>query len=156
MSHGRRLARGRRFRTSQTWAAVLTHEPMQSSFRAMSLVFALAGSLVFCVGCSQGEGGRCEIDSDCASGLICSVTGSPHNGVCRPISSPGGGGGTVPAVVADAGDDSSAMEADAGDDGPAVEADAAASVDAGVAADGAVGVDTLPDAQAATDLSATD
>jgi hypothetical protein len=45
------------------------------------------------------------------------------------------------------------MEADAGDDGPAVEADAAASVDAGVAADGAtVGVDTPPDAQVATDL----
>ena len=129
---------------------------MLSSLRAICLACAFAGALVFCAGCSQGEGDRCEILSDCASGLTCAYTGSPHNGVCRPISSPGGGGGTVPAVVADAGDASSAMETDAGDDGPAVEADAAASVDAGVAADGAVGVDTPPDAQAATDLSATD
>jgi hypothetical protein len=45
------------------------------------------------------------------------------------------------------------MEADTGDDGPAVETDAAASVDAGVAADGVtVGVETPSDAQVAADL----
>jgi len=130
---------------------VLTHEPMQSSFRAMSLVFALAGSLVFCVGCSQGEGGRCEIDSDCASGLICSVTGSPHNGVCKAKTNPG------PVSTADAASSGPVSTEDAANDAPAGTADAAGPADAAVAADGAtVGVDTAPDADAAADLSVTD
>jgi hypothetical protein len=134
---------------------------MLSSLRAICLACAFAGTLVLCAGCSQGEGDRCEITSDCSSGLVCASIVA-HNGVCRPVSSPGAVGGTVedaagPAVGTDAGDGGAAGEADAGDDGPAGEADAVASVDAGAAADGAtVGVDTLPDAEAATDLSAAD
>ena len=46
----------------------------------LTLLLLLAG------GCGQNEGGRCQIDSDCASGLICSK-GSTGNGVCR---APGG------------------------------------------------------------------
>ena len=121
---------------------MLTHGPMLSSLRAISLACAFAGTLGLCAGCSQGEGDRCEITSDCSSGLTCAPTGSPHNGVCRPISSPG--------TVEDA-----AGPAAAGADGAPGAADAAVSVDAGVAADGAtVGVDIQPDA--ATDLSAAD
>jgi hypothetical protein len=124
---------------------------MLSSLRAICLACVFAGALVFCAGCSQGEGDRCEILSDCASGLTCAYTGSPHNGVCRPISSPSGGGGLVEDAAGPAG------VTDAGDDGAAAEEDAAPSVDAGAAADDAtVGVDILPDAQAATDLLATD
>ncbi|HEY0711019.1 MAG TPA: hypothetical protein VGG33_29720 [Polyangia bacterium] len=35
--------------------------------------------------CDQEEGERCEIDSDCASGLRCELTAG--NGICRPINS---------------------------------------------------------------------
>ncbi len=185
MSHGRRLARGRRFRTSQTWAAVLTHEPMQS--RAMSSAFALAGTLVLFGGCSQGEGDRCEISSDCSSGLTCSFsTDSPHNGICSPTSSPGSGGSTGqdaaggstgsaadagsdgpvaevyasadgPGAAMDTTDDAPALLADAASDDLMAAADAAASVDTVVAADDAtVGEDTSADAEVADSLSATD
>lgn len=126
----------------------------------MSLAFALAGTLVLCGGCSQGEGDRCEINSDCASGLVCAATtGSVHNGVCRR---PGSGGGTGqdaagPVSTPDAASDGPAVVADAGGEGPFVAADAATSVDAPVMADDAtVGVDDAPDAKAAADLSSTD
>jgi hypothetical protein len=58
----------------------------------INLVPVLAGTLMLFGGCSQGEGDRCQIDSDCASGLICAV--SSINGVCRPKGSTGTGGTT--------------------------------------------------------------
>jgi len=120
---------------------------MQSSFRAMSLAFALVGTLVLCVGCSQGEGDRCQIDSDCSSGLIC--RGGPKNGVCRAsTSNPGTGGST--------GQDAAgpASTSDAASDVLMVAADAA---DAPATADGVtVGSDAAPDSDAADDSSATD
>ncbi len=33
------------------------------------------------LGCGQGEGGRCQINSDCASGLTC-LSGDSGNGRC--------------------------------------------------------------------------
>ena len=128
---------------------------MQSSFRVISLACAFAGTLGLLAGCSQGEGDRCEVDSDCSSGLICSPTGSPHNGVCRPISNPGAGGSTgqdaaSPVATADAASDGPAVTADVG--GGAA-ADAAAILDA-AGADG--GVDTPLEAEAVDSLSATD
>ena len=121
---------------------------MQSSFRAISLAFALAGTLVLCGGCSQGEGDRCEIPSDCASGLVCRYsTDSPHNGICSPTSSPGSGGSTGQ----DAAGPVSTPDA-ASDDGAGA-ADATSSVDSQVVADGAtVGEDHAPDAEAADSL----
>ncbi len=136
---------------------------MQSSFRAISLACAFAGTLGFCAGCSQGEGDRCEVLSDCASGLVCSfTTGSPHNGTCKPTSNPGPGGnpgqdaaGGGSAV--DAATDGPALVEDATIDDLAVATDSAAGVDAAVVADGAtVGADTSPDAEAAADLLSTD
>jgi hypothetical protein len=56
--------------------------------------FTLAGALALLSGCGQSEGGRCEIDSDCAGGLYCAATPSPHNGVCRPKTGTGTGGTT--------------------------------------------------------------
>ena len=42
----------------------------------------LAALVLFVSGCGQGEGGRCQINSDCSSGLTCSeVTGG--NGICK-------------------------------------------------------------------------
>ena len=95
----------------------------------MSLAFALAGTLVLGFGCSQGEGDRCQIDSDCSSGLIC--RGGPMNGICRASTNPGTGGST--------GQDAA---------GPASTSDAASDV--------TVGGDTAPDAEAADDSSAAD
>lgn len=151
---------------------------MLSSLRAMILTCACAGTFVFGVGCSQGEGDRCEVDSDCKGGLICAPTGSTHNGVCRSKSSPGTGGtgggvgqdAAIPVSHLDAAGDSSVIAADAGsdgsalavdlavgttdavDDGPAVPTDAAASVDGVVT----VGGDASPDAEAADGPAATD
>jgi hypothetical protein len=33
-------------------------------------------------GCGQNEGGRCQVNSDCASGLVC-LNGSSGNGECQ-------------------------------------------------------------------------
>ncbi len=55
-----------------------------------SPIFLLGSAIVllFANGCGQGEGGRCQIDSDCASGLTCDK-GETGNGTC--ISGSGGG-----------------------------------------------------------------
>jgi hypothetical protein len=107
----------------------------------MSLAFALAGTPVLLLGCSQGEGDRCEINSDCASGLFCSPTGSPHNGVCKPSVTGGSPSQDAAAPVA---------TPDAASDVPNIAADASA--DAPVT----VGGDASPDADAADDSSVAD
>jgi hypothetical protein len=58
--------------------------------RILDLRFCLLGvaaSLFFATGCDQGEGDRCQIDSDCASGLRCS-DGQTGNGTCVSSVSP--------------------------------------------------------------------
>jgi hypothetical protein len=62
--------------------------------RCIPFRFCLAGlalSLLFAGGCGQNEGGRCQINSDCASGLHCSDNSG--NGVCRPSGTGPTGGG---------------------------------------------------------------
>jgi hypothetical protein len=44
-------------------------------------LLGLAAVLFLFAACGQNEGGRCQINSDCASGLTCSDTGG--NGVCQ-------------------------------------------------------------------------
>ncbi len=48
-------------------------------------VFLLASALALFLasGCGEDVGGRCQINSDCASGLKC-VNGSTGNGTCQP------------------------------------------------------------------------
>ena len=89
--------------------------------RRLGLVL-LFGAALFA--CKQGEGDRCQIDSDCEDDLVCvqEATG----GVCRPT---GGGGGSVDAAPpADA-----PPAIDAGDEPDAAtdEVDAAPELDAG-------------------------
>lgn len=62
---------------------------------SLTLLLLLAG------GCGQNEGGRCQINSDCASGLVCSE-GITGNGVCR---APGGTGVTDASIGKDAEED---------------------------------------------------
>jgi hypothetical protein len=45
------------------------------------LVGLTAGLLIF-TACGQNAGGRCQIDSDCASGLQC-IDGQSGNGTCQ-------------------------------------------------------------------------
>jgi hypothetical protein len=54
--------------------------------RISEIAFCLLGLtavLLFFVACGQNEGGRCQIDSDCASGLKC-TNGTTGNGTCGP------------------------------------------------------------------------
>jgi hypothetical protein len=43
---------------------------------------ASAIALLFAGGCGQSEGERCQVNSDCASGLTC-FEGSTGNGLCK-------------------------------------------------------------------------
>jgi hypothetical protein len=45
--------------------------------------------LLLASGCKQGEGDRCQLDSDCEDGLVCCVdakdpTGRNQGGICKP------------------------------------------------------------------------
>jgi hypothetical protein len=42
----------------------------------------LLGLSAILAACGQNEGGRCQVTSDCGSGLVC--RDSPINGICRP------------------------------------------------------------------------
>jgi hypothetical protein len=51
---------------------------------------ALAAPLVLAAGCQQGQGERCQVQSDCGDGLICVLPagGTPQaGGTCQPPSS---------------------------------------------------------------------
>jgi len=61
---------------------------MQRTHRATFGLCGLSLLLLLGGGCGQNEGGRCQVTSDCASGLVCSE-GTTGNGVCR---SPGAAG----------------------------------------------------------------
>jgi len=54
---------------------------MQSTHRAAFGLFGLSLLLVCAGGCGQNEGGRCQVNSDCASGLVCDM-GTTGNGRC--------------------------------------------------------------------------
>jgi hypothetical protein len=44
--------------------------------RLLTAVLPLALGLALLAGCKQGEGDRCEVNSDCESGLMCFMRGS--------------------------------------------------------------------------------
>jgi hypothetical protein len=43
---------------------------------------ASAIALLFATGCGRSAGERCQVKSDCASGLICEIKNSTGNGIC--------------------------------------------------------------------------
>jgi hypothetical protein len=79
-------------------------------------------------GCKQGIGERCEIDSDCASGM-CNVSGAGLGGTCQ--------GADMPPTVNDAG---------VGGDASPDEGTGDADQEAGAPPDAAAEVGTTPDA----------
>jgi hypothetical protein len=68
----------------------------------LSLVLGLGAGLL--AACGQSEGERCEVDSDCKSGLQCLGRPSSPNKVCRPedFIPPNEDAGTDVAPAADA------------------------------------------------------
>ncbi len=73
---------------------------MHRRFVPYSWIFGLATVLWLAPGCGQNEGGRCQVTSDCASGLSCEG-GQTGNGVCRPRGFVGNADATVSDVPAD-------------------------------------------------------
>jgi hypothetical protein len=55
---------------------------MRRFFGSSSSWLGLLACLVFVVGCGQGEGERCQVDSDCRGGFVCR-DGTTGNGRCR-------------------------------------------------------------------------
>jgi hypothetical protein len=49
--------------------------------RILRTGICLLGLSAMLAACGQGEGGRCQVDSDCASGLVC-LAPSYGNGTC--------------------------------------------------------------------------
>lgn len=58
--------------------------------RRLLLGLALSALLVALPACKQGEGDRCEIDSDCESNK-CVVSGTAQEGICRSGATPDAG-----------------------------------------------------------------
>lgn len=101
----------------------------------MACLGVITLALLSSSGCGQGEGGRCQVNSDCASGLICS-NGPSGNGVC----------GHSPTAITDAATaalpDVSVASTDEvePDVAGAAAADAGAGIDATAVVDGTVDV----------------
>jgi len=110
------------------------------------LLLGPAIALILASGCGASEGSRCQIDSDCASGLVCSE-GSTGNGVCRTSHATG----TAPA---DAGSRPDANLSTGPEVEPAVDAespvDLGTAVDAGSPADAETVAEVGPTADGAT------
>ena len=70
---------------------------MVKSLRFLPLLAALA------LGCSQGEGDRCEVDTDCETGLMC-MGNNPNQKVCTSEGSVArdAGTGVLPEVAPEA------------------------------------------------------
>jgi hypothetical protein len=53
----------------------------------LPVVLCALALVVGAAGCKQGDGGRCEIDSDCSSGM-CTGTSVSMPGICRSAQQP--------------------------------------------------------------------
>jgi hypothetical protein len=124
---------------------VVTHPTMPVSSRPSAVVAGLfAAGLCLLAGCAQGEGDRCEVDSDCKGDLRCERT-TGNDGVCRA-------GASTPLI--------DASTADRAPSDVAATTDVASTADRAatdVSADVAVGADAAvaaPDAPSAADSAA--
>ena len=74
---------------SPTPPAMMRHAQRRQSRRAphadrpRTCLLGLTVFLLFSAACGQNEGGRCQVNSDCASGLVCKE-GTTGNGTCGP------------------------------------------------------------------------
>jgi len=61
---------------------MVSQPTMQRIFGLPTCLVGLTAGFLLFAACGQNEGGRCQINSDCASGLECK-DGTSGNGVCR-------------------------------------------------------------------------
>src|SRR6185436_3375365 len=66
---------------------MVTERPRMRRLRTVSLIAGFATLALAALACKQGNGVRCEQNSDCDEGLVCSMNGAGTNGTCGP---PGG------------------------------------------------------------------
>jgi hypothetical protein len=78
-------------RALRSQTGMVSQPSMQRIHRPLLHLSALALLFWLPAGCGQSEGGRCQITSDCASGLVC-MENSSGNGRCRKPGSQGSGG----------------------------------------------------------------
>ena len=103
------------------------------TLREIVIALVLLGGAV---GCKQGQGDRCQIDDDCASGLICVYPGAPDPLVGGECLRQGGEGIDAASTNCDGGPcpiDAPPVDAGLSDGGP----DAPASIDAATPIDAA-------------------
>ena len=71
---------------------VVSHLPMHRRALVPTRIFALSILALVGMGCGQTEGERCQVNSDCKSGLICvNASGSlfaANGGVCQSTNTP--------------------------------------------------------------------
>jgi hypothetical protein len=101
---------------------------MRGTLTRLLCAAAIFGGL-FVSGCKQGEGDRCEVDSDCSGGLVCSFSLNRANGVCSP---------TRTVVLDGAAVDGSGLDG--------IAADLSLTSDVNVSSDAPISSDAAPDA----------
>lgn len=117
---------------------MVSQRSMHRTTALRSWLLGLSAILLAVPGCGQDEGERCQVDSDCASGLVC-VQGETGNGQCRKR----GAAGTTdagPDVATDAPVDAPVS----GPETPLSPADAPADARTDVADAPSPGLDTQP------------
>jgi hypothetical protein len=62
---------------------MVSQPTMRCTLALRPRLLGLTAVLLFFAACGQNEGGRCQVTSDCASGLIC-TGGLTGNGTCGP------------------------------------------------------------------------
>ena len=62
---------------------MVSQPTMRCTLAPRTCLLGLTAVLLLFAACGQNEGGRCQVTSDCASGLICSG-GLTGNGTCGP------------------------------------------------------------------------
>ena len=99
---------------------------MQRILGLPTCLLGLTAALLLFAACGQNEGGRCQVASDCGSGLTC-VDGTSGNGQCKYPST-----GTNDAASDQAEDTTGSLTSEAGAEAVMTSQIDAESVDAGV------------------------
>ena len=123
---------------------MVSQRSMRRIFGSPTFLLGPAIALFLASGCSRGEGERCQVNSDCASGLTCPA-GSTGNGICKPAN------GSTLGTDAAAADDTAPISGPEVE--PTVDAESTTLPDATVAIDT---IDTEAGAKAGAEAGAID
>jgi hypothetical protein len=108
--------------------------PNRKALPSLSIQLLSAAAAALLLACSSGEGGPCQENSDCESGLVCNIAPSAERGTCeRPENinreeDASVDGGPEPVLPEE---DAGFEEPDAATDSGVVDAEVAAMEDAG-------------------------